>query len=155
MPPAMTRPDRASIEHFVRNTLGCGCPDEVFEHVVISRLPAIAGRPPIVQLRLGSRLLIHLVTPPDGATANGWIEQLAANGRATRDRHGYNRFRLVIASPAALAGVREIQERFARAAVGDAKAHLHVIGNDQLPGGLEPPAQSAQVPPEPLRTVAK
>jgi hypothetical protein len=77
MPTTMTPPDRASIEHFVRSTLGCGCPDEVFQHLVVSRLPPIAGRPPIVQLQVGSRLLIHVVAPPDGATANGWIEQLA------------------------------------------------------------------------------
>jgi hypothetical protein len=137
MPTAMTSPDRASIEHFVRGTLGCGCPDEVFEHTVICRLPAIAGRPSIVQLLVGSRLLIHVVAPPDGATANGWIEQLAANGRAERDRHGYNRFRLVIASPAPLTSAREIEVRFARAILGDPKAHLHFVGSDQLPAGLE------------------
>ena len=138
MPTAMTPPDRASIEHFVRGTLGCGCPDEVFQHVVVSRLPPIAGRPPIVQLQVGSRLLIHVVAPPDAAVGNGWIEQLAANGRAARDRHGYNRFRLVITSPAPLASAREIEERFARAIVGDDKAHLHVVDRGELPAGLAP-----------------
>lgn len=151
----MTSLDRASIEHFVRRTLGCGCPDEVFQHLVVSRLPAVAGRPPIVQLQVGSRLLIHVVAPPDGAAANGWIEQLAANGRAARDRHGYNRFRLVIASPAPLASARELQERFARAIVGDEKAHLHFVGSEQLPAGLDLPAQHPQAPPEPLRADAK
>lgn len=151
----MTSLDRASIEHFVRRTLGCGCPDEVFQHLVVSRLPAVAGRPPIVQLQVGSRLLIHIVAPPEGAPPNGWIEQLAANGRTARDRHGYNRFRLVIASPEPLASARELQERFARAIVGDEKAHLHFVGSDQLPAGLELPARFPQVPPESLRADAK
>ena len=151
----MTSLDRASIEHFVRRTLGCGCPDEVFQHLVVSRLPAVAGRPPIVQLQVGSRLLIHIVAPPEGASPNGWIEQLAANGRTARDRHGYNRFRLVVASPAPPASTREIQERFARATTGDEKAHLHFVGSDQLPAGLETPAQRPQVPPESLRADAK
>jgi hypothetical protein len=137
----MTSPDRASIEHFVRSTLGCGCPDEVFQHLVVSRLPPIAGRPPIVRLQVGSRLLIHVVAPPEGAAANGWIEQLAANGRAERDRHGYNRFRLVIASTTPPASIREIQERFARAIGGDEKAHLHFVGSDLLPAGLDLPAE--------------
>jgi hypothetical protein len=137
-PTAMTSPDRASIERFVRGTLGCGCPDEVFEHLVISRTPSIAGRPPIVQLQVGSRLLIHVVAPPEGTAANGWIEQLAANGRSARDRHGYNRFRLVIASPTPPASTRELSERFARAIVGDAKAHLHVVDRGELPAGLAP-----------------
>jgi len=155
MPTTMTHPDRASIEHFVRGTLGCGCPDEVFQHLVISQLPPIAGRPPIVQLQVGSRLLIHVVAPPDGATASDWIEQLAANGRTTRDRHGYNRFRLVIASPAAVISARELQERFARAIVGDEKAHLHFVSSEQLPAGFALPAQCPQVRLEPLGADAK
>ena len=151
----MTHADRDSIEHFVRGTLGCGCPDEVFQHLVVSRLPPIAGRPPIVQLQVGSRLLIHVVAPPEGAAANGWIEQLAANGRAARDRHGYNRFRLVVASPAPLTSARELEERFARAIVGDEKAHLHFVVSEQLPAGLEMPAQADPEPPLSPRTVAK
>lgn len=151
----MTQPDRAAIERFVRGTLGCGCPDEVFEHLAVSRLPPTAGRPPIVQLQVGSRLLIHVVAPPDGAAANGWIEQLAASGRTARDRHGYNRFRLVIASPTPPASTRELQERFARAIVGDEKAHLHFVGSEQLPDGLGLPAQVDPAPPSPPGTVAK
>jgi len=138
MPTAMTAPDRASIEHFVRGTLGCGCPDEVFQHLVVSRLPPIAGRPPIVQLQVGSRLLIHVVAPPADAASGGWIEQLASNGRAARDRHGYNRFRLVIASPVVPLPSRDLEDRFARAIVGDDKVHLHVVDRGELPAGLAP-----------------
>lgn len=130
----MSDAGRASLEHFVRGTLGCGCPDEVFEQVVVSRLPAVAGRPPLVQLLVGSRLLIHVVAPPEGAAAGDWIEQLAADGRAARDSHGYNRFRLVVASagpPPQSAG--GIQQRFARAVGGDGKAHLHFVDETQLP----------------------
>ena len=151
----MTQADRDSIEQFVRGALGCGCPDEVFQHLVVTRVPSLAGRPPIVQLQVGSRLLIHVVAPPGDAAANGWVEQLAANGRAARDRHGYNRFRLVIASAAPLTSAREIEERFARAIVGDEKAHLHFVGSEQLPGGLEMPAQADPGPPLSPRTVAK
>jgi hypothetical protein len=151
----MTDACLASIVHFVRGTLGCGCPDEVFQSIAISHLPVAAGRPPIVQLLVGSRLLIHVVAPPSGSAANGWIEQLVANGRAIRDRHGYNRFRLVIASPVPLRSVRDIEERFARAVAGDEKAHLHWVGHRQLPAGLGLPASSAQLPPELLRADAK
>lgn len=143
----MTHADRDGIEHFVRDTLGCGCPDEVFQHLVVSPLPPVAARPPIVQLLVGSRLLIHVVAPPGGAAAGDWVEQLAAHGRAARDRHGYNRFRLVITSPAPLASGREIEQRFARAIVGDPKAHLHFVGSDQLPAALEWTARAPQVSP--------
>lgn len=155
MPPAMTHPDRARIEHFVRGTLGCGCPDEVFQSIAISHLPAVAGRPAILQLLVGSRLLIHLVHPPVSQPVNGWIEQLAANGRAMRDRHGYNRFRLVIVSPVPAESVRDLKERFARATVGDEKAHLHFVGHDQLPASLALPTPADQVPSDRLRADAK
>ncbi len=151
----MTHADRDGIEHFVRSTLGCGCPDEVFQHLVISRMPPIAGRPSIVQLQVGSRLLIHVVAPPDGTAANGWIEQLAANGRTARDRHGYNRFRLVITSPTPPALASEIEERFARTIVGDEKAHLHFVGSEQLPASLQMPAQADPEPPRSPRADAK
>lgn len=134
----MTDAEPAGIEQFVRVTLGCGCPDEVFRSIVISRLPAVAGRPPIVQLLVGSRLLIHVVAPPAREPANGWIEQLAANGRAARDRHGYNRFRLVVATATPPASTRELADRFARSVTGDDKAHLHFVDRGALPAGLEP-----------------
>ena len=151
----MTGASQTDVEHFVRGTLGCGCPDEVFRSIVVSRLPAVAGRPPILQVLVGSRLLIHVVSPPTLEPTNGWIEQLAAHGRATRDRHGYNRFRLVIASPAPLASARAFADRFARAVVGDDKAHLHLIGTDQLPPGLGAAAPQGEAQPDLSRTVAK
>lgn len=132
----MNDASQGSIERFVRGTLGCGCPDEVFQSVAISRLPPLAGRPPILQLLVGSRLLIHVVAMSPDATAAGLIEQLVANGRAARDRHGYNRFRLVVASAEPLPSARAITERFARAVVGDDRVHLHLIPADQLPGEL-------------------
>jgi len=151
----MTGVNRGEIERFVRGTLGCSCPDEVFQSIAVSHSPAVAGRPPIVQLLVGSRLLIHVVAPPTEMPGDGWIEQLATNGRAARDRHGYNRFRLVIATATPLAAARELAARFSRAVLGDDKAHLHFVCSDQLPAGLELPAPAVQVPSESLRTVAK
>lgn len=151
----MSGTDRSGIERFVRGTLGCGCPDEVFQSIAIRRLPATADRPPVVELLVGSRLLIHVVAPPTAASANGWLEQLAANGRATRDRHGYNRFRLVVAASGGAAPAADLEARFARAAVGDDRMHLHVIAADRLPAGLDLPAGEYQGSPAGGRTVAK
>ena len=49
----MTGASQVDVEHFVRGTLGCSCPDEVFRSIVVSRLPAVAGRPPILQVLVG------------------------------------------------------------------------------------------------------
>ena len=148
----MNHSGHGSIEHFVHGTLGCRCPEEVFRSVVISQLPAVAGRPAVAQLLVGSRLLIHVVAPPAG-DARAWIEQLANHGRATRDRHGYKRFRLVVASREPVPSAADIAEHFSRAVLGDERAHLHLVATEELPAGLEPPDEQAQL--DRSRTVAK
>lgn len=132
----MTEPDHGDIERFVRGTLGCGCPDEVFRTVSLSRLPAVPGRPAVLQLLIGSRLLIHVAAAPAEPSAAGWLEQLAANGRAARDRHGYNRFRLVVVGVVTTAPAAELEARFARALARDERAHLHLLDAAQLPAEL-------------------
>jgi hypothetical protein len=132
----VTEPDRSDIERFVRGTLGCGCPDDVFRTVSVSRLPAVPGRPPVLQLLIGARLLIHVTEAPRNPPAADWIEQLAANGRAARDRHGYHRFRLVIAGAVPGGTVADLAARFARAVASDERAHLHVLEPSQLPAAL-------------------
>lgn len=151
----MTDATAAAIERFVRGTLGCRCPDEVFQSIAIERLPAIAGRPTTLQLLVGSRLLIHIVTPPPDPACAAWIEQLATHGRVARDRHGYNRFRLVVAAPEGATMPRGLESRFARMATGDDRLHLHLIDVDQLPADLARLASARQSSPADARTVAK
>jgi hypothetical protein len=151
----MNDADQGTIERFVRGTLGCGCPDEVFQSISIDGLPALAARPPVLQLLVGSRLVIHIVTLPAGEVVNGWLEQLAAQGRATRERHGYNRFRLVLATSAATPLRAELEARFARATGNDPRAHLHLIARDHLPPALAPAGADGQLSAVPERIVAK
>jgi hypothetical protein len=132
----VTAVDTSVVEEFVRGTLGCACPDEVFRSVSISRVPAAAGRPAFTDMLVGSRLLIRVVAMPVEPAASGWLERFAAEGRASRDRHGYNRFRLVIATPAGertSAGSDGLATRFARVTAGDDRTHLHLLAEDQLP----------------------
>lgn len=131
--------DRVDIEHFVRGTLGCSCPDEVFRSISVRHVPRIADRPAYIELLVGSRLLIRVFEAPSDPAAAGWLERLVADGRSARDRHGYNRFRLVIVARAPgeiTSGRGGLDSRFERAATGDERAHLHVLGRAQLPDSL-------------------
>lgn len=131
--------DGPALEQFVRGTLGCACPDEVFRSVSVRRVPAAAGRPAFTEVLVGSRLLIRLVAMPAEPASPGWLEHLATDGRATRDRHGYHRFRLVIAAPAgeqAPERTGSLAARFARATAGDDRTHLHLLAQAQLPEEL-------------------
>jgi hypothetical protein len=124
---------RRSIEYFVRETLGCGCPEEVFRSIVVDRAEAPDGSTPFTRIAVGDRLLVYVVRPGRGCAPEAVIAPLARLGRGERDRKGFNRFRLVVVSddiqPAAADRFREV--------VGpDVKAHIHVIPPGELPRPL-------------------
>jgi hypothetical protein len=129
----MNSNDTTAIERFVRGTLGCQCPDEVFRHVEVGPLPLPAGGVTGRRLVIGNRLLIHLVAAPERTNEAGWIERVALAGRDERDRLAFNRYRLVVASTSEAADRTSLEQRFASALAGDDRAHLHVLAADQLP----------------------
>jgi hypothetical protein len=125
--------DTTAIERFVRITLGCRCPDEVFRHVEVGPLPLPSGAGTGRRLVVGDRLLIHLVEAPARPDEPDWLERLATAGRDERDGRGYNRFRLVVATPTAAGDPSALEGRFTRALGADERAHLHVLAADLLP----------------------
>jgi len=57
-------------------------------------------------------------------------------GRKERDARNLNRFRLVVATEHPTQLLERVQSRFARAADGDERCHLHVLAIDQLPAAI-------------------
>lgn len=130
----MTQAD-ASIERFVRGTLGCACPDEVFQQIETSALPGdLPGDLPGVRLVIGNRLLVYVALAPASLVAA--TRALVAAGRRERDARGWNRFRLVLATEAPEAERTAAADAFASAAAGDERAHLHVLAPAALPAVL-------------------
>ena len=131
MPVAEAVPASVVLRAFVRNVLGCTCPETVFDAVARTDL-AIAGRSAGTRLVLGDRLLIYLVQTQEPIAK---IATLADAGLADRDRHGLNRFRLVIGLVDD--GTRTaLEDAFAAAVAGDAKAHLHCVRGDEIASAL-------------------
>jgi len=126
------------VAHFVRTTLGCGCPDEVLRVIRLDR-PCGRGLQP-VRLQVGGRLLIHLVEATQALSNPGRIESLAAEGRAERDAGGYNRFRLVLVTEEA-PGVTTAAATAAAFGAGASTAdrsHLHWLAQGNVPAVLRP-----------------
>lgn len=134
----MAPEDRASIERFVRDTLGCRCPDEVFQSLRIGRLSVSGATTPVTRLVVGDRLLVYVTDAGDGEPGKAPIEALAAAGCADRDREGLNRVRLVLASDWPDSAAHLAHERFVRAAECDERAHLHLVGRGEVPASLHP-----------------
>ncbi len=113
------------ITAFVRNVLGCGCPDEVFRKIEVSEIELVSAK--ATRIVVGDTLLIYILpdTPVEVVTSH--IGKLIDSGKQDRDSHGYNRFRLVAHS----SDRKELEEyataEFSAATAGDEKLHLHFV----------------------------
>lgn len=127
-----------SVEGFVRDALGCTCPPAVFGDVRLETDPA--SFPEIAGARLlgiGGRLLVLLVdSPTDMAVTR--INLLLQRGRELRDAGGFNRFRLVIVTPAACDSATLPDG----VTLADDRVHLHRLAAGQLPALLRIPAEA-------------
>jgi hypothetical protein len=125
----MTHHDQ--IKTFIQQTLGCGCPEEVFRTIV--RRDAVQLKENVVVttvLTIGDRLLVYFV----GQIAQEDIQQqipiLLDAGKQERDARGLNRFRLVVFTDDP-AEEQPLQEAFELAAGLDDKLHLHVLSAEK------------------------
>ena len=123
--------NRQQIKHFVRETLGCTCPDEVFKQIRQLDQSALFDTADAVY-DIGSRLCIAVYVPANWRDLVQKLGQLVAEGMQYRDQHGFNRFRLVIACSDDDA-VTQLSQVFEALPETDEKVHLHVIPPSQLP----------------------
>lgn len=128
MPVAVTVPASPALRAFVRDTLGCTCPEAVFDALAVSDL-GVDGQVAGTRLVIGNRLLIYLLQTGVPVAAIG---ALAAAGQADRDRHGLNRFRLVVVGADGVTTDAH-EAAFAAAVAGDTKAHLHCVRDQDVP----------------------
>lgn len=120
------------VTHFVRRTLGCSCPDEVFERIhTVAGPEAFNGLPVDYRIEIGGRLLVAVCVTAPWREVLRALEAVVAAGRRYRDRNGFNRFRLVVAAQRAHEAQAVLQPVFD--AAGDEKTHLHVLTPAALP----------------------
>ena len=132
----MNPSDRQSIEHFVRTTLGCKCPDEVFRSISIERGFASDAAMPRTRLVIGGRLLIDVVEAQTAKSTAAVVLKLTTQGRSERDAKHFNRYRLVVASDHPTQVLTDTKASFASVAGDDNRAHLHIVATDQLPDAM-------------------
>jgi len=123
--------DTQQVKHFVRETLDCACPNEVFEHILIDNHSDIFTITNTIY-RIGGRLFVAVLVPADWRDAAKCLGQLIDAGMQYRDQHGFNRFRLVIATREDDA-INKLQSAFSSLPHKDEKVHLHVIPAESLP----------------------
>ncbi len=120
---------KEAIISFVRETLGCQCPQEVFEHIDMAYTPE---RDIKLRINVGDRLLIYVAEIEDPDSLDAILEKLVRAGREEIDFSGLNRFRLVVAAEDLKSIKDSLLEKFDAIRQGDEKAHLHVLDRNDL-----------------------
>jgi len=127
----------ARLQAFIRTTLGCGCPDEVLECIRFSRTEVAnqhEGR--LTRIDVGGRLLVYVIeTGDDPRRAAEALGAVVAAGTVERNRGGFNRLRVVVATDDRDTFGPELERSFEDSAPRDDRVHLHVIAVDDLPFG--------------------
>lgn len=116
------------VRRFVRDTLGCGCPESVFEQVELLQNGAAPGQADLAVV-IGGRLLVCLfqgerLAGDDQAALAARVEACVA----LRDGRGLNRCRLVLTSspgPSTSAALQATIEAAVQS--GDDRLHLHLM----------------------------
>jgi hypothetical protein len=117
------------IKRFVQETLGCSCPEEVFNKIDYQKeSDGKSGR----KVTVGDRLLIYIITMDVKSNTQGVINSALQHGVEERDNKGLNRFRLVLVAshPDVLRSSAELA--FESSGYTDEKTHLHVVNESDV-----------------------
>ena len=129
---------RDELIEFIRDGLGCGCPDDVLDDLRVDPHPAgLAGLPVDATISAGGRLLVAVCASRPWAEIDAQLDRCFATGRQLRDEGGYNRFRLVVVAGDPDVARRVLDRRFETLAARDDRLHLHVVGPAVLPDVLK------------------
>jgi hypothetical protein len=129
----MSKPKKEKIKEFTQKTLGCGCSEDVFEHIGHEKNVAISGDICVDdRINIGNRLLIYILETDDKGFIEKGLAGLIEEGIKERDREGFNRFRLAISTTKPEEINRAAEKAFSRVKKDD-RVHIHVIEKDSMP----------------------
>ncbi len=117
------------IKQFVQETLGCSCPEEVFNKIEYDKeLAELWGR----RVNVGDRLLIYIINTDSEKDLSDKVNSALQLGVAERNSKGLNRFRLVLVSSKG-DEIRVLAEKeFRESVYYDEKTHLHIVSEEDI-----------------------
>ena len=122
------------VTQFVRQVIGCDCPDEVFRRVEVrSGSTAVKCCPADYELRIGGRLLVVVTSEPVEALSGASLARVILEGKRARDRGKFNRFRLVVQARNAVQDRDTLLRSFEDVPGKDEKTHVHVVARSEVP----------------------
>jgi hypothetical protein len=122
------------IKVFVKNTLGCSCPEKVFEKIEVSRLLTLEHEKQITRIVVGDTLLIYVIRPELPGNFVDSVEAIGLAGKNDRDTNNYNRFRLVVSGFEDDGQQEKVAGRFSHVFNTDEKMHIHCVDQALVDG---------------------
>jgi hypothetical protein len=119
------------IKTFVQETLGCGCPEEVFSYIDCRSNVLLNDIMVNIKINIGNRLLIYVVEVNDSDSIRDILTFLVDAGKRERDRSGFNRYRLVLAAEN-LQKIKQVAHDAFNIIEKDEKIHLHIISKTDM-----------------------
>ena len=130
---ALPIPNIPAVTRFVREVIGCNCPDEVFHQIEVQRgSSAIKTCSVDCELRIGGRLLI-VVTSEPVAKLSAHLPEVIGEGKRARDESKFNRFRLVVQTQNAAEEREKLLHAFEAVPGKDERTHMHVLERGGVP----------------------
>ena len=122
-----------NIKQFVKQTLGCACPEEVFHYIDCQHNIKLSGDILLSsKINIGNRLLIYLVEMNIPDLIKRKLPLLIETGKKERDSSGFNRFRLAIVTDK-VEQIKQIADDIFQNLKGkDEKIHLHIIPQNEI-----------------------
>jgi len=135
--PYTRRVEPSALARFVRDVLGCGCPEEVLRSITVDRGRLVPGLDvELARLDVGGRLLVYVVpaaaSPPLPSAVAAVVVAAVEAGASERDRRAFNRFRLVLATANPAEIEESARDAFAACKIVDERVHLHVVSLEEL-----------------------
>ena len=122
------------VTQFVRQVIGCDCPDEVFQRVEVrSGSTAVKCCPADYELRIGGRLLVVVTSEPVEALSGARLARVILEGKRVRDQGKFNRFRLVVQTRNVAQDRDALLRSFEDVPGKDEKTHVHVVARSEVP----------------------
>ena len=121
-----------SLITFIKNTLGCRCPEEVFENIDVKFIRPIENVGEFARVVVGNTLLVYVYCDGQLGDVISSIEQTTNKGRDDRNKNKYNRFRLVLPDSLGKNVIEEAKVNFVSEFQFDEKLNLHFVDSNQL-----------------------
>jgi hypothetical protein len=121
-----------NIKTFVKQTLGCTCPEEVFNHIECKSNIKLNDNIVLSnKINIGGRLLIYVIEVSNTDSIKYILPSLISTGKEERDRLNFNRFRLVLAVDN-LNEIKHVVDFIFKPINKDERIHLNIVRKDDF-----------------------